>query len=132
MAATSDTRRASRILAWGDAICILLFAILGLLTHGEPVSLVGIIRNALPILLVWWLVAPFLRTYTRPGWQNLLYTWAVAVSAGVWLRFMVLQKPFDLGYLVFWAVTLGTTLVLLLAWRGLALLWLRGKPLKTG
>jgi len=116
------TRRVSRVLAWGDAVCILLFAIIGLQTHGEPVGLAGIIRNALPILLVWWLVSPFLRTYTRPTWQNLLYTWAIAVSTGVWLRFMVLNKPFDLGYLVFWAVTLGATLVLLLAWRGLAML----------
>jgi len=119
------TRRASRMLAWGDAICIVLFALVGLQTHGEPIDLAGIIRNALPILLVWWLVSPFLRTYTRPTWQNLLYTWAIAVSAGVWLRFMVLQKTFDLGYLVFWLVALGTTLVLLLAWRGLALVWVR-------
>ncbi|GIW30383.1 MAG: hypothetical protein KatS3mg075_799 [Meiothermus sp.] len=118
-------RRVSRRLAWGDALCIVLFAVIGLQTHGEPLSLAGILRNALPILLVWWLVSPFLRTYTRPSWQNLLYTWAIAVSAGVWLRFMVLQKPFDLGYLIFWAVALGATLVLLLAWRGLALVWLR-------
>jgi len=110
------------MLAWGDAVCIVLFAAIGLQTHGEPIGLAGIARNALPILLVWWLVSPFLRTYTRPTWQNLLYTWAIAVSAGVWLRFMVLQKPFDLGYLIFWAVALGATLVLLLAWRGLAML----------
>ncbi|MGK0620005.1 DUF3054 domain-containing protein [Meiothermus cerbereus] len=116
------TRRVSRMLAWGDAVCIVLFAIIGLQTHGEPIGLAGIARNALPILLVWWLVAPFLRTYSRPSWQNLLYTWAIAVSAGVWLRHMVLQKPFDLSYLVFWAVALGATLVLLLAWRGLAML----------
>ncbi|GIW27904.1 MAG: hypothetical protein KatS3mg070_1267 [Meiothermus sp.] len=118
-------RRVSRRLAWGDALCIVLFAVIGLQTHGEPLSLAGIVRNALPILLVWWLVSPFLRTYTRPSWQNLLYTWAIAVSAGVWLRFMALQKPFDLGYLIFWVVALGATLVLLLAWRGLALAWLR-------
>jgi hypothetical protein len=70
------TRRVSRMLAWGDAVCIVLFAAIGLQTHGEPIGLAGIARNALPILLVWWLVSPFLRTYTRPTWQNLLYTWA--------------------------------------------------------
>ncbi|GIW35368.1 DUF3054 domain-containing protein [Meiothermus sp.] len=129
MSITVKTRKTARLLAWGDAICIVLFAIIGLQSHGEPVSLSGIVRNALPILLVWWLVAPFLRTYTRPTWQNLLYTWAIAVSTGVWLRFMVLQKPFDLGYLVFWAITLGATLVLLLAWRALAIFLVRGKQL---
>lgn len=121
----ANTQRISRMLAWGDAICIVLFAAIGLQSHGEPISLAGLARNALPILLVWWLVAPFLRTYTRPGWKNLLYTWAIAVSAGVWLRFMVLQKPFDLGYLVFWAIALGASLVLLLVWRGVAMLWIR-------
>lgn len=121
----ANTQRISRMLAWGDAICIVLFAAIGLQSHGEAISLAGLARNALPVLLVWWLVAPFLRTYTRPGWQNLLYTWAIAVSAGVWLRFMVLQKSFDLGYLVFWAIALGASLVLLLVWRGLAMLWIR-------
>ncbi|GIW24620.1 DUF3054 domain-containing protein [Meiothermus sp.] len=131
MAPTAKTRRVGRLLAWGDAICIVLFAIIGLQTHGEPVSLSGIVRNALPILLVWWLIAPFLRTYTRPTWRNLLFTWAIAVSTGVWLRFMVLQKPFDLGYLIFWAVTLGATLILLLAWRGLAILLLRRQQVQA-
>ncbi|MBO1436512.1 DUF3054 domain-containing protein [Meiothermus sp. CFH 77666] len=117
MSSAVKTRKSARLLAWGDAICIVLFAIIGLQSHGEPVSLSGIVRNALPILLVWWLIAPFLRTYTRPTWQNLLYTWAIAVSTGVWLRFMVLQKSFDTGYLVFWTVSLATTLLLLLLWR---------------
>ncbi len=125
MPSAAKPRKTARLLAWGDAVCIVLFAIIGLQSHGEPVSLSGIVRNALPILLVWWLIAPFLRTYTRPTWQNLLYTWAIAVSTGVWLRFMVLQKSFDTGYLVFWTVALGATLVLLLAWRGLAILLLR-------
>lgn len=125
MSSAVKTRKTARLLAWGDAVCIVLFAIIGLQSHGEPVSLSGIVRNALPILLVWWLIAPFLRTYTRPTWHNLLYTWAIAVSTGVWLRFMVLQKSFDTGYLVFWTVALGATLVLLLAWRGLAISLLR-------
>jgi len=116
-----------RKLARGDYLCIVLFAIIGLQAHSEPMSLAGVIRNALPILVVWWLITPFLRTYTRPTWRNLLLTWAIAVSAGVWLRFMVLQKTFDMGYLVFWAVALGATLVLLLAWRGLALVLLKRK-----
>lgn len=116
-----------RTLALGDYLCIVLFAIIGLQTHGEPMSLAGMIRNALPILVVWWLIAPFLRTYTRPTWQNLLYTWSIAVSTGVCLRFMVLQKAFDISYLIFWGVALVATLGLLLAWRGLALFYFRRK-----
>lgn len=132
MSSTVKTRKTARLLAWGDAACIVLFAIIGLQSHGEPVSLSGIVRNALPILLVWWLIAPFLRTYTRPTWQNLLYTWAIAVSTGVWLRFMVLQKSFDTGYLVFWTVSLTTTLLLLLLWRFAAHRILHAKEASLG
>lgn len=121
----TDTPRKSspigKMLATGDAVCILLFAVVGLLSHGEPVGFWGVARNALPILLVWYLVAPFLRTYSRPSWHSLLYTWAIAVSAGVWLRFMVLGKPFGLGFFIFLAITLAFTLLFLLAWRFLAL-----------
>ncbi|RDI96128.1 DUF3054 domain-containing protein [Meiothermus sp. QL-1] len=120
-----------RLLAWGDALAIVAFALVGLKSHGEPLSLAGLARNALPILLAWFLLAPFLRTYTRPTWRNLLYTWALGVSAGVWLRFMVLQKSFDAGYLVFWAVSLATTLALLLLWRGLAFWLLRDRLART-
>lgn len=114
-----------RILALGDYLCIILFAVIGLQAHGEHITLGGILRNALPILLVWWMITPFLRTYTRPTWKNLLYTWAIAVSVGVWLRFLILERSFDLSYLIFWAVALGATLALLLVWRLLARVILR-------
>ncbi len=109
-----------RLLAWGDAICILLFAVVGLATHKEAISWPGVARNALPILLVWFLLAPFLRTYTSPNWRNLLYTWAIAVIAGVWLRFMVMQHPFGLGFVIFCGIALAFTLLFLLVWRFLA------------
>jgi hypothetical protein len=119
------TKPVGPILALGDYLCIILFAIIGLQAHGEPITLGGILRNALPILLVWWMISPFLRTYTKPTWKNLLYTWAIAVSVGLWLRFLILERTFELSYLIFWAVALGATLVLLLAWRLLARVILR-------
>jgi hypothetical protein len=110
-------------------ICILLFTLLGQQMHGTLAGLAaawsGFLENSLPILLVWFLLAPFLRTYTRPGWRNLLYTWAMAVTAGVWLRFMVLGKPFGASFFIFLGVTLGVSLLLLLIWRGLARLLYR-------
>lgn len=117
--------RPGRFLAMGDTIALLLFAVIGLLSHREGLSLVGILRNALPIWLVWFLVAPFLRTYSTPSWRNLLYTWAVAVSAGVWLRSMMLGHSFGTGFFIFWAIALATTLILLMAWRFLARAFLR-------
>jgi hypothetical protein len=112
-----------RTLAWGDAICITLFAWVGQQTHGTltgpAAAWRGFLENALPILMIWFLIAPFLRTYSAPTWRNLLYTWAVAVPVGVWLRYMVLGKPFGVGFLVFLAVALGFSLLFVLAWRGL-------------
>lgn len=124
---TSTAKPASigRFLSRGDAFCILLFAVVGLQTHAEPISFWGVVRNSLPILVVWYLIAPFLRTYTYPTWRNLLYTWAIAVSAGVWLRFMVLGKPFGMGFFIFLGITLAFTLLFLLVWRFVALWILR-------
>lgn len=122
---THTSPHPGRRLALGDALAIVLFAVIGLASHREALSLGGVVRNALPILVVWFLVAPFLRTYSAPSWRNLLYTWAIAVSAGVWLRFMVLGHPFGIGFFVFWAIALAFTLILLLAWRLLARALLR-------
>lgn len=112
-----------RTLATGDVVCILLFTWVGQQSHGTLTGAAaawrGFLENSLPILLVWFLVAPFLRTYSAPSWRNLLYTWAVAVPVGVWLRYIVLNKPFGMGFFVFLAVALGFSLLFVLAWRGL-------------
>ncbi|MER3481301.1 MAG: DUF3054 domain-containing protein [Meiothermus sp.] len=124
MALPQPRNPVGRVLARGDVGCILLFSLVGQAFHGSlnslGAALTGILHNALPILGVWLLLSPFLRTYTRPTWRNLLTTWILAVPAGVWLRYMALGKPFDLGFLVFLLVTLGVTLAFLLAWRVLA------------
>ena len=120
---TPSQPHSGRALAWGDTICIILFAWVGQQTHGTlsgvGAAWRGFLENSLPILLVWFLIAPFLKTYSAPGWRNLLYTWAVAVPVGVWLRHMVLGKAFGMGFFVFLAVALGFSLLFVLAWRGL-------------
>lgn len=113
-----------RVLWRGDAVCIVAYGALGFLSHNLPFDWAALARNTLPILAVWWAISFFLRTYTQPTWRNLLYTWAIAVSAGVWLRFMLLNQAFDQAFAVFGVVALGATLVLLLLWRGVAkLVW---------
>lgn len=115
-----------RILAVGDALCIIVFGWVGQQTHGTLTGVGaawrGFLENSLPILLVWFLIAPFLRTYSAPTWRSLLYTWAIAVPVGVWLRYMVLGKPFGVGFFVFLAVALGFSLLFVLVWRGLYVL----------
>lgn len=103
-----------------DLLALLLFAGVGLLSHGQPVNAGGLARNVLPVLFVWLLLVPFLGTYRRPTWANLLLTWALAFPAGLWLRQMVLGEGFGVGFFVFLAVAMGFSLLFLLLFRGLA------------
>jgi hypothetical protein len=103
-----------------DLLALLLFAGVGLLAHGRPIDLPGLARNLLPVLFVWLLLAPFLRTYRRPTWGNLLLTWLLAFPAGLWLREMALGGGFGPGFFVFLGVALGFSLLFLLLLRGLA------------
>jgi len=103
-----------------DLLALFLFAWVGLLSHGRAVDLGGLARNLLPVLLVWLLLSPFLGTYRRPSWQNLLLTWLFAFPAGLWLREMALGGSFGPGFFVFLAVAMAFSLLFLLLLRGLA------------
>jgi Protein of unknown function (DUF3054) len=109
------------VLATGDAASIVLFAVVGLLSHDEGVTASGLARNAVPILAVAAAAAPLFGTYRRPGVRTLLPTWAVGVLGGLLVRKAVFGRPEDMGELpAFAAVTAGVTLAFLLAWRAVA------------
>lgn len=108
------------VLAAGDAVAFVLFAAIGLASHDEGITAAGIVRNAGPVLAAFAAVAPFARTYTRPGIRSLLVTWAIAVPAGVVIRAIALDRPADGSQVTFGIVTMIATAVLLLAWRGIA------------
>jgi hypothetical protein len=108
------------MLAVGDAAAIVLFAVVGLANHGEGITLAGLARNTLPILGVWFALAPLVGTYRRPGLRTLVATWAIAVPVGVAIRGVVLHRDADGSQVAFGVVTLIVTLVFLLAWRGIA------------
>lgn len=116
----TGSRTATTPLFLLDLLALLLFALAGLLSHGQPISLGGLARNVLPVLFVWLLLSPFLGTYRRPTWKNLLLTWALAFPAGLWLRQMVLGGDFGVGFFVFLGVAMAFGLLFLLLFRGLA------------
>jgi len=107
-------------LAVGDAAAIVLFAIVGLANHKEGFTTAGLARNTLPILGVWFAIAPFVGTYKRPGLKTLLYTWAIAVPVGVAIRGVALHRAASGSQVTFGIVTLLVTLTFLSAWRAVA------------
>ena len=122
MTVTGSTRRAvsTRVLASGDALVFVLFAVIGLINHDEGVTLAGIARNALPIIGVWFLVSPFVGTYSKPGFATMVATWAIAVPSGVAIRAVWLHRSASSKQIAFGIVALLSTLVLLSAWRLIA------------
>jgi len=109
-------------LALGDAVAVALFAPLGLLSHDEGVTLSGLARNAGPVTVGFLAAALVVGSYRRPGLGSLLPAWALGVTAGVLARATILGHGYGRTTFTFLAVTLAVTLVLLLAWRGVAAL----------
>ncbi len=105
-------------LAAGDAGAIVVFVVVGLMSHEEGVTTGEVIRVAVPILALWFGASAFLGTYRRPGLRTLLPTWLVAVIGGVLIRYAIYHRPENAGKLfIFLGVALAFTLLLLLAWR---------------
>ena len=75
-----------------DAIALVLFAVIGLTSHHRGLGLHGLARDALPVLLGWFVVAAVVGRYRRPPWPLFLATWIVGVSAGVFVRGLVLHR----------------------------------------
>ena len=120
--------RGARWLPWGDAASLILFTVLGLRFHRIALTPHEVLRTALPLVGAWVVSARILRTYERPGVWRFLGTWIVAVLVGLAVRQVWLQRPFGPGFLVFLAVGGTLTLVFLGAWRALAVVLGRVRP----
>ena len=114
-----------------DAIALVLFAVIGLASHHRGLGLHGLARDALPFLLGWFVVAAVVGTYRRPAWPRFLVTWIAGVSAGVFVRGLVLHRHVLGGrYVTFLAVALTATFVLTLAFRAVATVLTRSLALR--
>ena len=87
----------------------------------------GFLRNAVPLLGVWFLVAWLAHTYRRPGWRSLLRNWIVAVPIGLLIRTLIVGSPKGARILVFIAVGLAFTGLFLVLGRLLARLLSRAR-----
>ena len=83
----------ARWLAVADATALIVFVLAGMRSHHEG-TLVGIfLRNAIPLLVAWFVVAAVFRTYRRAGLTVVLQTWIVAVPIGLVARSLWVGSP---------------------------------------
>ena len=111
------TASRARLLPLADALGILTFATVGLLSHDHALSLSGYARDALPVLEGWFAAALVFGAYRSPSTRTLLLTWIVGVPLGILVRALVLGRELDGDQLVFLAISLVFTLLFVLAWR---------------
>jgi glycopeptide antibiotics resistance protein len=109
-----------------DAVALVVFVLVGISGHRAS-TVEGFLKNAVPLLGVWFLIAWFAHTYRRPGWRSLLRNWIVAVPVGLLVRTLIVGSPKGARILVFMAVGLAFTLVFLILGRLLARLLSRGR-----
>lgn len=100
-----------RLAAACDAAAIVLFAVVGLLSHHGGVSGAGLARDALPLLGGWFAIALLVRLYTRPAVWRLAATWLVGITAGVAVRAAILGHTHAGREAAFLAVALAFTLL---------------------
>src|SRR5205823_10776380 len=93
-----------------DTIALVVFAVIGLTSHHRGLGLHGLVRDALPVLLGWFVVASVVGMYRRPSWPVFLVIWIAGVSAGVFVRGLVLHRHvLGARYLTFLVVALAAT-----------------------
>ena len=114
---TVTPNRPAGALALSDAAALVLFSVVGLLSHDGEVSAAGLARDAVPLLAGWFAAALVIGPYRRRSLKALLLTWAVGVPLGVVLRALVLGRSFDGREAAFLGVALTFTLLFVLALR---------------
>ena len=115
------------LLILSDALAIVVFATIGLISHDHAPSAAGYARDALPFLGTWFGAALLSGSPTgHPG--RLLATWAVAVPAGVVIRAAALGRDANGKEGAFLLVALVTILVFVVALRSLLALTSAARP----
>jgi len=120
---TRDIRDAARrpLLATGDALALILFAYIGRSNHGSAAFDFAVFKTAIPFLVGWYTVAPFLGAYTKEATDNfksatikLGQAWAPSVTAALGIRTVTLHHQPPTPFII---VSFVATAVVLAAWR---------------
>ena len=110
-------RLSRRLAPIADASALVVFAIVGLLSHHGTVTATGLARDALPLLGCWFAAALAFRLYARPSRARLLATWATGITAGVLVRALILGRTLNGHEATFLGVALTFTLLFVVVLR---------------
>lgn len=114
------------LLLAGDLLCFLLFAVMGLRSHEDGITLASVARAAVPFQVGWLLITVLL---AKPGAaatdsREVSRLWVPAWALGLIIRTIFFDRSFAVTFAV---VSLLVNGVLLMLWRSvLAPLVLRG------
>lgn len=119
-----DRRLALPIALTGDFACFLLFAVLGLNSHNEALTLDNLARAAGPFWLAWLVFATvgglYASDWPRPVvtvWKRTLYAWPGVWLIGLIARALIFDRGFVPAFATVTFIVLGAFLV---CWRSLA------------
>lgn len=118
----TDGGATSRLTLAIDLIALPLFVVVGMANHDADTRLVVFLRNTVPVLCAWLLVAWFVGTYRPPTLMGMITTWAIAVPVGLLVRTAIAGTLGDAEILVFFGVAMAFTLAFLAAGRAIATL----------
>ena len=103
-----------------DAFALIAFVLVGIRSHHEGGAATLFLRNAVPLLVAWFVAAAVVGTYRRPSMRTLLITWVLAVPVGLIARSLVIGSPTGGRLVTFLGVGLAFTLLFLVVGRFLA------------
>ena len=112
-------QRAGLASALTDAAGLLVFTAVGIAMHGAGFGTMPILRNVVPILGIWFLLAPVTGIYRRTGWRSLVIHWAVALPLAVAARQWWVGRLFSRATVAFLIASLILTMAILLVGRAL-------------
>jgi len=111
----NNLRGREGLLLAGDLVCFFMFAVLGLRSHEDGVTLGGVLRAAAPFQAGWLFVNLLL---AKPGAgsdaRQAVRTWVPAWAIGLVLRTLLFDRTFAVTFAI---VALLVNGVLLMVWR---------------
>ena len=108
---TLTPKRPTPWLVASDALAILIFVTIGLISHHKGIGVNGYARDALPLLGGWFVAAVVFRLYVTYQPRRVLATWVVGITGGVVVRALILGRSFNGDEAAFLGVALVMTLL---------------------